>query len=154
MGFIHGRTKWLPCPFKITRHTAGTNLDTQHQFVQLWKMRSWEWRLCLERDGENLSHYIFVLNKLQQKHLAIPLHLKLTFHCWRKEGPQTCFLTFTARFLLFNFSRSIYPHPTWNFLFEITAQSLQTCDETSEDQENALLFHWHRKQQSAQCSRI
>lgn len=52
MGFIHGRTNWLPCPFKITGHTAGTNLDTQHQSVQLQKMRSWEWRLGLERDGK------------------------------------------------------------------------------------------------------
>lgn len=39
---------------------------------------------------------------------------------------------------IIDFTSSIDPHPSWDFLFEITAKSLQTYDETSEDQANAL----------------
>lgn len=126
----------------------------QHQSVQLRKMRSWEWRPWLEGDGKTqVIISMCSTHTLQQKHLVLPFHLKLTFHFWMKEGPQICFLGFTVRYLLFDFTRSIYSHLSCNFLFEITANCLQTYDETSEDQANASSLHWHRRQWSSQCSR-
>ena len=122
-GYAYGRTNWFTYPFQIIRHTAVIPKKDEHQSGHtVWvcpaeeneklgvKTLTWErW--------ENPSNYFDVLKTLEQKHLVVLLHLKLTFHFWMKLGPQICFLGFTGRYLLFDFPRSIHPHPSWDFLF-------------------------------------